>query len=102
MKRFHFVRNFVIALFFLHAALVECIRRAKKNYTPRYGQAGKDVVWVPAPQELVDTMLDMAKVTSSDFVVDLGSGDGRIVIAAAKRGATALGVEYKRVLHKEC
>jgi SAM-dependent methyltransferase len=49
---------------------------------------------VPTPQVLVDKMLDMAKVRPSDFVMDLGSGDGRTVITAAKRGARALGVEY--------
>ena len=58
------------------------------------GQAGKDVVWVPTPQALVDKMLDMAKVTPQDFVIDLGSGDGRTVITAAKRGARAMGIEY--------
>src|SRR5262249_30896584 len=58
------------------------------------GQPGKDVVWVPTPRALVDKMLDLAGVTARDFVVDLGSGDGRMVIAAAKRGARALGVEY--------
>ena len=63
-------------------------------YTPTVGQPGKDVVWVPTPQPLVDRMLDMAKVTSSDYLMDLGSGDGRTVITAAKRGARALGVEY--------
>jgi SAM-dependent methyltransferase len=57
-------------------------------------QAGKDVVWVPTPQELVNKMLDMAKITPQDYVIDLGSGDGRIVITAAKRGARALGIEY--------
>jgi precorrin-6B methylase 2 len=65
-----------------------------KPYEPTPGQAGKDVVWVPTPPELVEKMLDMANVTPQDFVMDLGSGDGRNVIAAAKRGATALGVEY--------
>jgi len=64
------------------------------TYKPVVGQAGKDVVWVPTPQELVDTMLDMARVTPQDLVMDLGSGDGRTVITAAKRGATAMGVEY--------
>src|SRR4030095_11820801 len=64
------------------------------TFKPTVGQAGKDVVWVPTPQELVDTMLDMAKVTPQDLVMDLGSGDGRTVITAAKRGATAMGVEY--------
>jgi SAM-dependent methyltransferase len=63
-------------------------------YEPQSGQAGKDVVWVPTPQVLVDKMLDMARVTPQDFVMDLGSGDGRTVITAAKRGARALGVEY--------
>jgi precorrin-6B methylase 2 len=64
------------------------------QFEPRVGQPGKDVVWVPTPQALVDKMLDMAKVTPNDFVMDLGSGDGRTVITAAKRGATAMGVEY--------
>ena len=63
-------------------------------YEPTVGQAGKDVVWVPTPQALVDKMLDMAKVTPQDFVMDLGSGDGRTVITAAKRGVKALGIEY--------
>jgi precorrin-6B methylase 2 len=58
------------------------------------GQAGKDVVWVPTQQDLVDKMLDMAKVTPQDYVIDLGSGDGRTVITAAKRGVQALGIEY--------
>lgn len=67
---------------------------AAKPYEPVPGQRGKDVVWVPTPDALVEKMLDMAKVTPADFVIDLGSGDGRTVIAAAKRGARALGVEY--------
>ena len=65
-----------------------------QTYEPKVGQAGKDVVWVPTPQELVNKMLDMAKVTAQDYVIDLGSGDGRTVITAAKRGATAVGIEY--------
>lgn len=64
------------------------------SYTPQVGQEGKDVVWVPTPQALVDRMLDMAKVTAKDVVYDLGSGDGRTVITAAKRGARAYGIEY--------
>ena len=64
------------------------------QFEPRVGQPGKDVVWVPTPQALVDKMLDMAKVTPNDYVMDLGSGDGRTVITAAKRGATAVGIEY--------
>jgi SAM-dependent methyltransferase len=66
----------------------------KQDYEPQVGQEGKDVVWVPTPQALVDKMLDMAKVTPQDYVIDLGSGDGRTVITAAKRGARALGIEY--------
>ena len=65
-----------------------------KDFQPEVGQAGKDVVWVPTPQALVDKMLDMAKVTPKDYVIDLGSGDGRTVITAAKRGSKALGIEY--------
>ncbi|HWV51851.1 class I SAM-dependent methyltransferase [Pseudorhodoplanes sp.] len=67
---------------------------AEKPYEPTVGQQGKDVVWVPTPQTLVDKMLDMVKLTPSDIHYDLGSGDGRTVITAAKRGATAFGVEY--------
>jgi SAM-dependent methyltransferase len=67
---------------------------AQGTYEPRVGQAGKDVVWVPSPESTVEKMLDVAKVTPQDFVVDLGSGDGRNIIAAAKRGARGLGVEY--------
>ena len=73
------------------AALAQEIR---EPYEPVEGQPGKDVVWVPTPSVLVEKMLDMARVTPQDYVMDLGSGDGRNVIAAAKRGARALGVEY--------
>ena len=66
----------------------------QKPFEPQVGQAGKDVVWVPTPQGVVDKMLDMAHVTKTDFVMDLGSGDGRTVITAAKRGARAMGIEY--------
>ena len=72
----------------------ESTTAAKKPFEPVVGQAGKDVVWVPTPQAVVDKMLDMAKVTKTDFVMDLGSGDGRTVITAAKRGARAMGIEY--------
>src|SRR5689334_14605597 len=66
----------------------------QKPFEPTVGQSGKDVVWVPTPAEVVEKMLDMAKVTAQDFVMDLGSGDGRNIIAAAKRGANGLGVEF--------
>jgi precorrin-6B methylase 2 len=67
---------------------------ARQQFEPQVGQPGKDVVWVPTSAALVEKMLDLAKVTPQDFVMDLGSGDGRNVIAAAKRGARAVGVEY--------
>jgi len=67
---------------------------APSTYEPSVGQEGKDVIWVPTPQALVDKMLNMAKVTPNDYVIDLGSGDGRTVITAAKRGVRALGIEY--------
>jgi SAM-dependent methyltransferase len=66
----------------------------QQPFQPQVGQHGKDVVWVPTPQALVEKMLDMAQVTPQDFVIDLGSGDGRTVITAAKRGARAMGIEY--------
>jgi len=69
-------------------------QKAPAAYEPSVGQEGKDVVWVPTSQALVDKMLDMAKVTPRDYVMDLGSGDGRTVITAAKRGARAVGIEY--------
>src|SRR5262249_6874355 len=64
-------------------------------FEPDVGLAGKDVIWVPTPERLVDRMLDLARITSRDYLVDLGSGDGRTVIAAAKRGTRAHGIEYK-------
>jgi hypothetical protein len=65
---------------------------------PQLGQAGKDVQWIPTPAALVEKMLDLARLTPKDYLVDLGSGDGVTVIAAAKRGARALGIEYDRTL----
>jgi precorrin-6B methylase 2 len=67
---------------------------AQKPFEPFSGQPGKDVVWVPTSQALVDKMLDMAKLTPADIHMDLGSGDGRTVITAAKRGARSTGIEY--------
>jgi hypothetical protein len=73
----------------------------ERDYKPQVGQAGKDVVWVPTPDELVNKMLTMARVTPKDFVVDLGAGDGKIAIAAGKKfGATALGIEYNPEMAK--
>lgn len=95
MKAAQLMRLSVIALC-LSAAAAGAMAQATqtKPFEPQVGQAGKDVVWVPTPQALVDKMLDMAKVTPKDFVMDLGSGDGRTVITAAKRGSKAMGIEY--------
>jgi 16S rRNA A1518/A1519 N6-dimethyltransferase RsmA/KsgA/DIM1 with predicted DNA glycosylase/AP lyase activity len=76
------------------AAAVAAGQPPKQDYEPQVGQEGKDVVWVPTPQSLIEKMLDMAKVTPNDYLMDLGSGDGRTVIAAAKRGVRAHGIEY--------
>jgi len=76
------------------AALGASAQQPAQEFTPQVGQPGKDVIWVPTPQTLVDRMLQMAQVTPSDYVVDLGSGDGRTVITAAKIGAKAHGIEY--------
>jgi len=74
---------------------------AQKPYEPQVGQAGKDVIWVPTPDEVVERMLRMAQVTPNDYVVDLGAGDGKIAIAAAKKfGARALGIEYNPEMAK--
>jgi hypothetical protein len=84
----------VLVLFVSLVGVAAQTQTTQKPYEPQVGQEGKDVVWVPTPQALVDKMLDMAKTTPQDYVIDLGSGDGRTVIAAAKRGARALGIEY--------
>jgi hypothetical protein len=84
----------VLLSFMSVAAFAQATQQPVKPFEPQVGQAGKDVVWVPTPQVLVEKMLDMGKVTPQDFVMDLGSGDGRTVITAAKRGATAMGIEY--------
>ena len=78
----------VLALGFFAAA-------ASAQFQPQVGQAGKDVIWVPTPDDVVDRMLTMAQVTPQDFVMDLGAGDGKIAIAAAKKfGARSVGIEY--------
>jgi SAM-dependent methyltransferase len=94
-----------IAHIFRHSFLAICLSvlvvsacaqalTGKAQFEPQVGQEGKDVIWVPTPQALVEKMLDIAKVTPKDYVIDLGSGDGRTVITAAKRGSKALGIEY--------
>jgi len=84
----------IILLIFLWSGVSGQENKTGSGYVPEVGQQGKDVVWVPTPNELVDAMLKLAKVTSDDYVIDLGSGDGRTVIAAAKLGAHATGIEY--------
>jgi SAM-dependent methyltransferase len=84
--------TFVAAIIFTGSLV---LAQAGEDYTPAIGQPGKDVIWVPTPEELVDRMLRMAQVTAEDYVVDLGSGDGVITIAAARDfKARALGIEY--------
>jgi hypothetical protein len=78
----------------LAAAVAGCLLAGDASSQVVVGQDGKDVVYLPTPPALVEAMLDLARVTPQDYVVDLGSGDGRIVIAAAQRGARALGIEY--------
>jgi precorrin-6B methylase 2 len=86
-------RSFLVVAILLAGALAQG-QTVITPLPPRIGQPGKDVSWVPTSDVLLDQMLDMAHVTSQDYVIDLGSGDGRSVIAAAKRGARALGIEY--------
>jgi SAM-dependent methyltransferase len=95
MKFRHIARSSFRALAF--SALAACAAAPAdrpRDYEPEMWQAGKDVVWVPMARERVEKMLDLAKLTPADFVVDLGSGDGVTVIAAARRGARAMGVEF--------
>src|SRR5882672_3612853 len=67
----------------------------QSDFKPYVGQQGKDVVWVPTPDEVVERMLTMAQTKPEDYVIDLGAGDGKIAIAAAKKfGAKATGIEY--------
>ena len=95
MKTSYLVRSLIVAALVTGAVVaVPAAARAQDEFVPQPGQPGKDVVWVPTPPELVEKMLDLAAVTPRDFVMDLGSGDGRNVIGAARRGARAVGVEF--------
>jgi hypothetical protein len=77
------------------AASLHAQDKKKGDFEPQVGQAGKDVIWVPTPDEVVERMLRMAQTKPNDYVIDLGAGDGKIAIAAAKKfGATSMGVEY--------
>ncbi len=93
MRVSHYLRLALLTLSLPLFAAAACAQ-AQKPYEPHVGQQGKDVIWVPTPQVLVDKMLDMAQLTPADYVIDLGSGNGVTVSAAAKRGARALGIEY--------
>jgi SAM-dependent methyltransferase len=84
----------VVTLSLLSVSVFSQENPQANGYKPEVGQEGKDVVWVPTPQALVEMMLNLAKITTEDFLIDLGSGDGRTVITAAKRGINALGIEY--------
>ncbi len=94
----HFVRGSCAVLALAALSSVAYAQPAAKDkdrdFVPEVGQSGKDVVWVPTAQTLVNKMLDMVKLTPNDILYDLGSGDGRTVITAAKRGARAYGIEY--------
>jgi hypothetical protein len=98
MKSARFLGALALAIALCSAATAQQLQQGQQQpvrpFEPQVGQPGKDVVWVPTPAEMVEKMLDLAEVTPQDFVIDLGSGDGRNVIGAAKRGANALGVEY--------
>lgn len=85
-----------VLLVFTGTGLIAQQEKKNSDFVPHVGQAGKDVIWVPTPETLVQKMLEIAKVTPQDFVVDLGSGDGRTVIAAAKKGANAVGIEFNK------
>ena len=84
----------VAAMMLAGVALSAQTATTQKPFEPKVGQPGKDVVWVPTPQATVDAMLNLAKLTKDDFLIDLGSGDGITVITAAKRGARAMGIEF--------
>jgi precorrin-6B methylase 2 len=94
MNRLNSVRRLCVVFGLVFIATGVLAQAQQDSYQPTVGQPGKDVVWVPTQQDLVERMLDLAKVTPQDFVVDLGSGDGRTVITAAKRGARSLGIEF--------
>ena len=91
-------KNYLISVILLISSITASLQaqenQSANGFVPQVGQQGKDVVWVPTPQELVNKMLNIAKVTPDDYVIDLGSGDGRTVITAAKIGAKATGIEY--------
>jgi SAM-dependent methyltransferase len=104
MRTVRILRTFLLALCLIAAGAFAQTAGEAAEYEPLPGQSGKDVIWLPTARSLAEKMLDLGNVQRQDYVIDLGSGDGRIVIAAAKRGAQALGIEYNPdmvVLSKE-
>ncbi|MGQ0651009.1 MAG: methyltransferase domain-containing protein [Betaproteobacteria bacterium] len=85
---------------FAAAVLLALPASAQQKYEPQVGQSGKDVIWVPTPDDVVERMLTMVQLGPNDIHFDLGAGDGKIAIAAAKRGARATGIEYNPDLAK--
>lgn len=97
MRVHRFLRQLLLVVFLSVMVAVSVFAQppaGKEEFQPSVGQSGKDVIWVPTPQALADRMLALARITPQDYVIDLGSGDGRFVITAAKLGARALGIEY--------
>jgi len=84
----------LIGFFLMSVSLLAQEQVQSTEFKPHVGQEGKDVIWVPTPMQLVNKMLEIAEVTANDVVVDLGSGDGRTVITAARLGARATGIEF--------
>ena len=95
MKHFKVWLTIFSTFYALNTYAQSVLEGGDDQYKPQVGQEGKDVIWVPTTNELLAIMLKTAKVTSNDLVYDLGSGDGRIAIAAAKDfGAQAVGIEF--------
>ena len=88
-------RHLMLAALACFAALGSAWADPCKDLAPTRGQSGKDVIWIPTPEPLIDKMLTAAKVTAQDRVFDLGAGDGIIAITAARKfGAQSVGVEF--------
>jgi SAM-dependent methyltransferase len=98
MKRVDFLKHFISAMLLTFYSLTAQSQENQLDtaFVPHVGQEGKDVIWVPTPDQLVKKMLEVAEVTNKDILIDLGSGDGRTVIAAAKLGAHAIGIEFNQ------
>jgi precorrin-6B methylase 2 len=100
IKNSQLFRSLIVCILSLLSISLFSQQKTKNTDLPVEGQEGKNVPWITTPQILVDKMLNLAKITPDDFLIDLGSGDGRTVITAAKRGTRALGIEYNPGLVK--